>query len=135
MEHYCCAHGCTGEHVVLKETENTRDENEMVWIVHVKTFYEIYESYVGAKKNLCKCEFVNCSEGQKKVYKCNYCRSIAAFQFTFHWFYDDNKKKDFVISQVRVSMQPYWKMGCLVNADIHLKKYTGQKEHLCVEYV
>ena len=42
MEHYCRAHGCTGGHVVLKEIENIRDENEMVWIVHVKTFYEIY---------------------------------------------------------------------------------------------
>ena len=56
--------------------------------------------------------------------------SIAAFEFAYEWFYDNNKTKYSVIEKMKVQMRPHRSIGFLVAADIFSRKFTEKRGHL-----
>ena len=127
---HCCAIGCTTDHAVEKVLSG-KDPEDLYWVVHVKIFYEIYKCYVANKKNLCQCRY----NGKRKIFQCSYCGSIAAFEFAYERFYDNNKTKYSVIEKVKVQMIPHRNIGFLVAADIFSRKFIEKREHLRVLYI
>ena len=96
----------------------------------MKTFYEIYECYMSAKKDLCKCIKFKTIVGIQKEFKCDYCCRIAALEFAFHWYYENNKTINNIINKVEVHMRASWCDGFLVGANIFSRKSIEKKERL-----
>lgn len=129
---HCQAAGCSNDHTVEKVLLGKYPE-VTYWIIHVKTFYEIYNCFVANKKKFCKCLY----NGRQHVFKCTYCGSIAAFEFAYEWFRDNNKHNYSMAEKVRVEMKAHWRLfgGYMADANIYSRKFIEGKEHLTELYI
>ena len=85
---------------------------------------------MGAKKDLCKCIKFKTIVGIQREFKCDYCYRIAALEFAFHWYYENNKTSNNIINKVEVHMRASWCDGFLIDANIFSRKSIAKKEHL-----
>ena len=78
---HCRGIGCTTDRAVEKVLSG-KDPEDLYWVVHVKTFYEIYKCYVANKKNLCQCRY----NGKRKIFQCSYCVALLPLNLHMNGF-------------------------------------------------